>query len=65
MKPIRTARVASMSPSNPAGPTAPPPLVHSDFEKRGAGWESMRDSVQSEGGWPDLINTYAKAAAAQ
>ncbi|WP_062985693.1 SRPBCC family protein [Nocardia anaemiae] len=40
-------------------------LVHSGFEKHGAGWESMRDSVQSEGGWPDLVNTYAKAAAAQ
>ncbi|MEV6135409.1 SRPBCC family protein [Nocardia sp. NPDC051990] len=39
-------------------------LVHSDFEKHGEGWESMRDSVRSEDGWPDLANAYAKAAAA-
>ncbi len=40
-------------------------LVHSDFEKHGAGWESMRDSVQSEGGWAELVNAYAKMTTAQ
>ncbi|MEU2038756.1 hypothetical protein [Nocardia niwae] len=39
-------------------------LVHSDFEKHGSGWESMHDAVGSAGGWPDLVNTYAKVAAA-
>ncbi|WP_433205693.1 SRPBCC family protein [Nocardia sp. CA-107356] len=40
-------------------------LVHSGFENHGTGWESMRDSVQSEGGWPDLVNSYGKVVAAQ
>jgi uncharacterized protein YndB with AHSA1/START domain len=39
-------------------------LVHSGFERHGTGWESMRDGVAGEGGWPDMVNTFAKAAAA-
>jgi Activator of Hsp90 ATPase homolog 1-like protein len=39
-------------------------LVHSDFERHGDGWESMRDNVGSEGGWPDLAHTYGKVVAA-
>ncbi|WP_063051038.1 SRPBCC family protein [Nocardia arthritidis] len=39
-------------------------LVHSGFERHGPGWESMHDAVGSAGGWPDLANSYAKAAAA-
>ncbi|WP_225732469.1 MULTISPECIES: SRPBCC family protein [unclassified Nocardia] len=39
-------------------------LVHSGFENHGKGWESMRDSVGGEGGWPGMANTYAEAAAA-
>jgi uncharacterized protein YndB with AHSA1/START domain len=39
-------------------------LVHSGFERHGPGWESMRDSVGGEGGWPELVNAYSKAAAA-
>lgn len=36
-------------------------LVHSDLERHGPGWESMRDSVASPDGWPDLADRYAKA----
>lgn len=39
-------------------------LVHSGFDRHGEGWQSMRDGVAGEGGWPDLANTYAKAAEA-
>jgi hypothetical protein len=39
-------------------------LVHSGFERHGTGWESMRDGVSGEGGWPDMVRTYAKAAEA-
>lgn len=35
-------------------------LVHSDFERHGEGWESMRDGVAHEGGWPGVLEAYAK-----
>lgn len=63
MDPARASRVDVTFEAIGPGRTAVT-LVHSDFEKHGAGWESMRDSVQGEGGWPDLFDTYAKAAAA-
>ena len=37
-------------------------LVHSGFERHGAGWEAMRDSVGGEGGWSSLVGAFAKAA---
>jgi uncharacterized protein YndB with AHSA1/START domain len=40
-------------------------VVHSAFDRQGAGWESMRDSVRSEeGGWPWLLRMFGAAAEA-
>ena len=38
-------------------------LVHSDFEKHGEGWESMRSGVAHEGGWPGILTAFAEVAA--
>jgi len=38
-------------------------LVHSGFERHGAGWESLRDGVAHEGGWPGVLEAYAKLVA--
>jgi uncharacterized protein YndB with AHSA1/START domain len=38
-------------------------LVHSAFERHGEGWESMRDGVSREGGWPGLLEGYSNLAA--
>ncbi len=38
-------------------------LVHSDFEKHGEGWQSMRDGVAHEGGWPGIMPAFAEVAA--
>ncbi len=38
-------------------------LVHSEFERHGDDWESMRDGVAHEGGWPGIMKTYADLAA--
>jgi uncharacterized protein YndB with AHSA1/START domain len=35
-------------------------LVHSQFERHGEGWESLRDGIAEEGGWPGILKTYAK-----
>jgi hypothetical protein len=35
-------------------------LVHSDFERHGADWESLRDGVAHQGGWPGVLEAYAK-----
>jgi len=40
-------------------------LVHSDFEKHGEGWESMRGGVAHEGGWPGILKAFAEVAATQ
>ena len=40
-------------------------VVHSDFERHGPGWESMRDGVAYEGGWPGILATYAEVARAE
>ena len=37
-------------------------LVHADFERHGTGWESMRDSVGSDGGWPGGLRLFAATA---
>jgi uncharacterized protein YndB with AHSA1/START domain len=39
-------------------------LVHSELDKHGAGWEGVRDSVGSDGGWPGCLALFAAAAAA-
>lgn len=38
-------------------------LVHSGFDRHGAGWESVRESVANEkGGWPWILDGYARVA---
>jgi uncharacterized protein YndB with AHSA1/START domain len=39
-------------------------MVHSEFERHGEGWESMREGVAHEGGWPGIMAAYAELAAA-
>lgn len=38
-------------------------LVHSELVRHGEGWESMRDSVGGEGGWPGIMRSYAHLVA--
>jgi uncharacterized protein YndB with AHSA1/START domain len=37
-------------------------LEHRNFERVGAGWESMREMVNAEGGWGGLLQAYAAEA---
>lgn len=37
--------------------------VHWEFERHGDGWQSMRDAVSSEGGWPGILPAFAGLAA--
>lgn len=37
-------------------------LVHDGFERHGTGWESMRDAVSGQGGWPGILATYGEVA---
>ncbi|WP_019925965.1 SRPBCC family protein [Nocardia sp. BMG111209] len=39
-------------------------LVHSELDRHGDGWETMRDSIASPGGWPMIHDNYAHAARA-
>lgn len=39
-------------------------LVRSQLDRHGEGWESMRESVRHEGGWPGILDAYATVAAA-
>jgi len=39
-------------------------LVHSGLDRHGEGWEKVRDSVGSAGGWGDIIGQFAKQAEA-
>ena len=39
-------------------------LVHSEFERHGVDWKSMRDGVSGEAGWPGLLQAYAALASA-
>lgn len=38
-------------------------LTHSGFEHHGEGWQSMRDGVAGEGGWPGVLRSFAGRAA--
>jgi uncharacterized protein YndB with AHSA1/START domain len=38
-------------------------LVHSQLDRHGAGWEKLRDSVGSSGGWNGIMDAFATAAA--
>jgi uncharacterized protein YndB with AHSA1/START domain len=41
-------------------------LVHRDFPRHGAGWEAyLKKMAAKEGGWPLLMDRYAKAVAGQ
>lgn len=37
-------------------------LVHSGFERHGEGWESMRQGVDGDGGWPGILAAFAAVA---
>ena len=39
-------------------------LVHSQLDRHGAGWEKLRDSVGSQGGWGGIMETFRAAASA-
>jgi uncharacterized protein YndB with AHSA1/START domain len=39
-------------------------LVHSELDRHGAGWEKLRDSVGSQGGWGGMMAGVATAASA-
>jgi uncharacterized protein YndB with AHSA1/START domain len=39
-------------------------LVHSDLDHHGAGWEKVRESVGSPGGWGGILERYAATASA-
>ncbi len=39
-------------------------LEHRELQRHGEGWESMRDSVASPGGWPGMWAAYLPAVAA-
>jgi uncharacterized protein YndB with AHSA1/START domain len=35
-------------------------LEHRNLERHGKGWETMRDAVSSDGGWPGFLRRYAE-----
>lgn len=37
-------------------------LVHSGFERHGEGWESLREGVAHDGGWPGILATFTGVA---
>jgi hypothetical protein len=39
-------------------------LVHSQLDRHGPGWEKIRESVGSSGGWAGILDGFAKSAAA-
>jgi uncharacterized protein YndB with AHSA1/START domain len=39
-------------------------LVHSEFERHGVEWQSMRDGVSGDAGWPGILQAYAALAKA-
>jgi uncharacterized protein YndB with AHSA1/START domain len=39
-------------------------LVHSQLDRHGEGWEKLRDSVGSSGGWGGIMDGFATAASA-
>ena len=38
-------------------------VIHSEFERHGEGWESMREAVSNERGWPGILPAYAQLLA--
>jgi uncharacterized protein YndB with AHSA1/START domain len=39
-------------------------LVHAQLDRHGAGWEKLRESVGSEGGWSGIMEKFAAASSA-
>ena len=39
-------------------------VEHRNLERHGKGWEQMRDSLRSEGGWPGCVRRFSQAVAA-
>jgi hypothetical protein len=39
-------------------------LVHSQLDRHGAGWEKLREGVDSAGGWTGILDKFASTAAA-
>ena len=37
-------------------------LVHDELDRHGQGWEGLRHSVDSDGGWPGSLRAFAAAA---
>lgn len=38
-------------------------LSHSELDRHGDDWTTLRDGISGEGGWPELLATYARTAA--
>lgn len=38
-------------------------IVHSGLDAHGEGWQTVRDSISNDDGWPGLLRLYAVAAA--
>jgi hypothetical protein len=38
-------------------------LVHSQLDRHGAGWEKLRDSVGSQGGWTGILEQFGTSVA--
>src|SRR5262249_31202293 len=38
-------------------------LVHSNLDRHGDGWQKVKESVGAPGGWPLIVELFAKAAA--
>jgi uncharacterized protein YndB with AHSA1/START domain len=39
-------------------------LIHSDLDRHGAGWEKIRESVGSPGGWGGILEAFGASTAA-
>lgn len=61
--PARTSEVEVRFSADTAGRTKVE-LEHRDLERHGEGWESVRDGVDGDGGWPLYLHRYAELVAA-
>jgi uncharacterized protein YndB with AHSA1/START domain len=57
--PERASRVdVQFAADSPARTTVT--LVHSQLERHGEGWQSLREGVANEGGWPGILKAYTQ-----
>ena len=61
--PDRTSEVEVRFVAESAGRTRVE-LEHRNLERHGAGWEAVRDGVDSEGGWPLYLRRFGEVVAA-